>query len=620
MHESLRPSSFSKLSSAERTRANSALKGSLPSLRSLVYRAAKYHDEVQFLPVFYHHLDLARIPSLAEMDAQSLPPETLATFSCAYLSVQGIAQLAVPSATQADILQRAWPWIQFLDEYYFWIPEAPTEDILRCWCFALVASLLEPWGETSRRIMATPGIAILVGRAWTSWSRDPNAVTEIAFRCVSRFLFVSFVFPPGDFNEFIEGAGGEEPLAKAALELVEYILENSRSYKITARDVSSIMEFCGLCFTTPWLAALAAHKCLRTTTSVLLFADSVMDGREPTETYLNLFKHTWNVFMPLIVDSDGYIGIVQAVHAGILKFIISHAEKNVEWNEGGTRHLITHVLMARGTLYPSVLALLEKSLPALQQATSIPAFVSSPLHPDWEKFVAVALERIEIKNQVDAGELRTYKACHNMPCGKILRKGRLKRCAGCQYAHYCDADCQLADWRAGHRLVCADTRHNGCHSVELDGPTYCSSYDIFLLRAIVKHDYEQHRSAVFLDRIVKMRQHGLGVVTDFDYSGGPVRIEVQPDPSMEEGGSAWRWAGQAARSAGRMHIVCVKVAEIVETWVLPMRSSDSRVHDALFELSRGIPEGTVVSTLPEYVVKKVAELVEDVCPEIVEIV
>ncbi|KAJ7150649.1 hypothetical protein C8R46DRAFT_1358178 [Mycena filopes] len=549
-----------------------------------------------------------------QMDVQSLPDDILNTIHYAFLSMQGIAHLPSPSAAQADLWQRAWPWIQFMDTYYFCIPEAPTQDTVYAWCFALVANLVEPHAATSRRIMATPGVATLLGQAWTSFVRDPNAVTEIAFRSVGKFLFVSALFPPADFDEFIEGAGGEGPLADAVLQLIEYMLENSRSNHITGRDVGSILEFCALSTTIQWFSALLGHKAIPTMMSVLLLADKLM-GQPGPDVYVNLFKQAWNVFIPLILSSDGYIGIAQAIDAGFLKFIISHAEKRIDWNEPGTRHLITHVLMARGTLYPSILSLLERDLPKVERATSTHAFLSSPLHADWMEFVELAEERIAVKNRLDDGDFRTYKACDNMACGKIVHKGSLKRCAGCEYSHYCNEECQLADWRADHRTRCATIRANGIHSVEFDGPTYCTSRDRAFLRALITTDYEEDKARILLERVIAMRKHAPHPVsTRWDYSAGRVCIDVGHDPEWQ----CAPWYAQAARSGGRMHINTVRVAENVGVWVLPMRARDSRGHDALRELAEVIPPETG-EALPPDVAREVAELVEGVCSEVVEI-
>lgn len=39
-------------------------------------------------------------------------------------------------------------------------------------------------------------------------------------------------------------------------------------------------------------------------------------------------------------------------------------------------------------------------------------------------------------------------------CGKDRGQGKLNKCKGCLSVHYCDRQCQLVDWKAGHKADC----------------------------------------------------------------------------------------------------------------------------------------------------------------------
>ncbi|KAJ7136762.1 hypothetical protein C8R44DRAFT_728724 [Mycena epipterygia] len=196
------------------------------------------------------------------------------------------------------------------------------------------------------------------------------------------------------------------------------------------------------------------------------------------------------------------------------------------------------------------------------------------------------------------------------------KKKDFKRCAACEYQHYCSRECQAKDWRAGHRSECKMTRPpTGWHADHLDGPAYCTARDRSFLRTIIAHDYERHKQHIFLSRIVGMREHGPRLLTLFNYCNGPAQIGVEADSNHEADCSA-----RAARSGGRMHINCVMIARDVGYWVLPTRSDDSRVHQALFALSQSISHETEVSSLPPYVVQTVTKLIDEVCPGVVEII
>jgi hypothetical protein len=241
---------------------------------------------------------------------------------------------------------------------------------------------------------------------------------------------------------------------------------------------------------------------------------------------------------------------VEAIDAGLLTLIVSLASKHMEWTDDGMQTVVTRILQP-ATLFHSVLSLLENSLPGLQEPTSKPAFISSALNRDWQEFVKLALDRLEVKQHFDSGQYLTHKACDNMEvnqssiylaacisyyfqCGKILRKANFKRCAGCEYQHYCSKECQISDWRTGHRTMCQHTRPpgkpylnvimfqllnpqplDGWRVDHLDGPIYFTGRDRAFRRAIVANDYERHKEDIFLTRIVQMRQHGEYLYTLF---------------------------------------------------------------------------------------------------------
>ena len=48
-------------------------------------------------------------------------------------------------------------------------------------------------------------------------------------------------------------------------------------------------------------------------------------------------------------------------------------------------------------------------------------------------------------------------------CGR-----RLQVCAGCHRRHCCSRACQSADWRAGHRVVCADLQRQMAETALID--------------------------------------------------------------------------------------------------------------------------------------------------------
>ncbi|KAJ7455101.1 hypothetical protein FB451DRAFT_1516727 [Mycena latifolia] len=452
-------------------------------------------------------------------------------------------------------------------------------------------------------------------------------MSELALRAIPEFFVIASSFKHDshdfmdNFDDFVDGAGGKGSLAALLTQLVDYLLASDNTPHGTARNLCGVLCFTMASKDDAWISALLSRDFLRAAVSILLFVDSSAEVAANMDMYTDLYQRAWNEFWRLVLHEPGYARIAEAIEAGVLTLIILNGAKHIDWAVGGMKTLITKVLLP-ATLYYPVLALLEDRLPRLDDPASTHAFISSALYPNWQEFTRVALDRLAVKRRFDSGEHVACKACDNMECSRILKKTDVKRCAGCEYQHYCSKECQVKDWRAGHRRECRIIRppsksysNHDWHLDYLDGPAYCTSRDRAFLRALVARDYERQRQHLFLSRIVGMREHGPRLLTLFDYSAGPAQIEVIADSNHEADCSV-----RAARSSGRMQINCVVLARDVGYWVLPTRSNDSRIHATLVALAQSVPPGTDVSGLPPHVLQTVTKLIEEVCPDVVEIV
>ncbi|KAJ6480728.1 hypothetical protein C8R47DRAFT_596630 [Mycena vitilis] len=609
MHESLRLNKISGLSVHERAMVTAAMKGSLRRLRNLVELVNVFHDEIRFLPVFYHHLDPSKIPSDAMMDAEILSDDILSAVTLASFSLEGLFDVPTPPpGSHHDLWLRVWPWAQFFDVHHSRFADLPTEDILRARFFSAIGSFTKPYTETSRQITSTPGMGILAAQAWGSYFRDPNRTAEVALRRLADFLVV-VMSSAYDFNEFVEGAGGEDALAVLVVRLAEYLLASTLNpTRATALNLAGLVDFSTRIENHTWMSGLLSRKYLSALLSIMMFADRVSDGATAANLalYQDLYKNTWNMFWSLLLHKSGYTQIVEAIDAGVLTLVVSVASKHIPWTATGLRLLITSVLRP-ATLYHPVLSALEPCLRGLEEPTSKSAFLSSVLHQNWLEFVEVAIDRFDVKRRFDSRQHATQKACDNMECGKIFDKAVLKRCAGCEYQHYCSKQCQVMDWTTGHRAMCRWTRRpDAWRADHLDGPVFFTGRDRAFLRAIVAYDYERHQEHIFLIRILQLRQSGECSASVFDYTEGQVKITEEP---VTNGGEVF---SRVAKSGRRMHVNAVTVAKDIGYWQLPTRSSSSHIHDALFALAERIPPGTVkeVSDLPPEVVQVVKKLIE----------
>ncbi|KAJ6448328.1 hypothetical protein C8R45DRAFT_1084501 [Mycena sanguinolenta] len=495
MHQSLRLKILSGLEPRKLAKATAAVNGSLPLLRTLVSVAGTTRDQMHVLPVFYHHLDPTKIPSDDEMDMEILPTDTADVITRAHLCMEGLCNyLDFPPGSQRDLWERVWPWARFFDVHPSRVAGAPTQDIVRAHIFNIIMTVEMP-GPIAE-------IGILAAQIWESYFRDPHPASELALRRLTVFFGRGEEINPYSLHPFIEGAGGVDALATLLVKLVHYVLDSDASPEIKTRNLGGILSFSNRSKDDAWLAALRSHKFMSAMISVLLFVEPHIEVPTEEGLYQELFNQALHGYLRLSALNSSYTSVVEAVDAGILPLIASVISRNLEWTETGIRGI---PLLSAPSLLPN-----EKY----------------PREPPTRRYI-----RTGVKRKFDSGEHIPYKACDNVECGKILKKTDFKRCAGCAHHHYCSKECQIKDWRIGHRISCQRTH--------------------------LRH--------------VQVNVHTLDLNSEVDYSA------------------------RERRSGGRIHSIMVVFADSrsqPQPWLLPVRSSTSEVHDRLFQLSQNIPPGT----------------------------
>ncbi|KAF7364078.1 MYND-type domain-containing protein [Mycena sanguinolenta] len=580
MHQSLRLGILSGLEHPKLAAAKAAVNGSLPLLRVMVQAAAMDPDEKRILPVFYYHLDPTKIPSEDEMDMEILATDTVDTITRALLCVEGLYNLTTfPPGTHFELYQCVWPWAHFLDAHGSRILDAPAGDVIRARVFCIIVN----FDKNSGTKASAPEVGILAAQVWSDYFREPNPTSELALRRLTALFGVNDEY---DLDHFIEGAGSIDALAILVVKLVHYVLNSDFIPEIKTMNLGGVLAFSKRSKDHAWLSALRSHKFIAAIISALLFVERLIEV--PTEKVSYVYNQAWLTFFRLSGLNSGYTGVVEAVNAGILQLIASIIGRNLQWTETIIHGMITFTVQPATVYYP-VLAAIEHILPLAQQAISAPALKSSALYPDWQKFVRIALDRLDIKKKFDSRERISRKTCDNPECGKILRKTDFKRCSDCKQQLYCSKECQNNDWRASHRELCQYTRRP-------ESPAHLTNRDKAFLRFLVAHDYEQHKQDIFLARIVGIRRHGANLVTFFDYSNGGLRIDV--GPLKEEGDEDHNdpdYLVRVRRSGGRMHPIVVQITTgqtslqtgqtSLHQWIISIRSSSSEVHDKLLQLS-----------------------------------
>ncbi|KAJ6448348.1 hypothetical protein C8R45DRAFT_1084515 [Mycena sanguinolenta] len=571
----------------------------------MVQAAAANRAEERILPVFYHHLDPIKIPSEDAMDTEVLAADTVDAVTRALLCVEGLYNLGTfPLGSHPELWERVWPWARFFGAHNSRIPDASTEDTIRARVFSIVANL----SGTPSKVASTPEIGVLTAQVWGSHFRDPNQNPNFPFR------LALFLGSGGEYtlDPFIEGAGCVDALAIMVVKLPDYLLSSGSDLEGTTRCLGSVLEFCRRAEDQAWLSALRSHKFIAAMVSVLLFAERLPEIPNIAGLYPKLFNEAWPGFVRVSALDSGYTHVVEAIDAGYIQLIVSIAGRHVDWLES---RIVIGVLQPATVYYP-VLAALERTLPLIQRATSAPTFISCTLYPDWQEFNDLVLDRLEVKRMFDSGEHVTCRACDNLECGKILKKTDFKRCAGCEHHHYCSKECQIKDWRTGHRESCPKI-----HLSEFHAPKYLTSRDRAFLRFLVARDYEKHKLQIFLGWI-RIHHHGESLITLFDYNTGDLEIEMRP----REFDGDRNYHERVMRSGRRMHALVIQVIAgqaCLQRWLLTIRSSASEVHEALCQLSPGLPLPTgedALSDLSPDVHDTVTQLIENICPRIQEIV
>ncbi|KAJ7481953.1 hypothetical protein FB451DRAFT_1237638 [Mycena latifolia] len=576
-----------------------AVNGSLSSLRDVCQLLESSNEaHLLFLPVFYHNLDAQKIPSADEMDTETLPETILSTITRAFLALRGMYNYpSPPFGSHVFIWRRVWPWMQFFRIHHPPIPRAPTPDALSAVFFLIFSGLWRD--DTVDEISGEPGVRVLVAQAWAFFLQASDYASSTGFHGISRFLSVPWARDRFCFQELTDGAGSVGALAELVTQHMKCLARELREINQACfRGILLLMagpepdEVPPLDFDT-WISCLVEHGFVSALVSTLL-----VTGHHAARA---IFDPCFDLLVSILSDSGESRpeAIEEALEAGLLRVIILQAGRQ---GSVGVKmgYLLNPTIQSVGNYY-SALDRLEVLLPKLEDVASTGAFIHSTIYPRWQTFVGFIQARLSIKKHFDSEGYVTLKACDNMQCGKICKKAEFKRCSGCKSQHYCSRDCQVADWRAGHRADCREIP-------PLNGPKHLTSRDRSFLRAVVRHDYERYRRILFHVRVQRMSQYpGKPLLTILDYTGmqpQPLAIQPVPEPTPPEMAP---YVARAARSGNRMDLTRVHVTGKGNVWMLPMRSSSSRAYDGL---------STITYPLD---VNEVDELAEQVRTEVVEI-
>ncbi|KAJ7108941.1 hypothetical protein C8R43DRAFT_1243451 [Mycena crocata] len=653
MHASLDPSKISRLPFSLRRMAASARNGSMDDLRKLLQiidqktNPTPMSTLLLFLPVLYAHIDLAKMPSSAEMDTATFPEEFRDAIFVAKKCIPAIcdSQLLpkIQDAALVDLWPRLWGWSQFFLTYQEILPQRLAPNRAATGVYLLqVANEAKLQSHTKLRtlVTSTRGLRRVVVSTWVELhgETDPESQKLGFYHLRAFFLSYMRADDPKNLEEIVDGAGGS--LSHLAFLTVQHLrllalgVQTDNDPGDFAKILNDFMRFLTEIDTagSRLSAHLLSHGLIQALTSAIaILAEIVVDGTV-------LILH--NLFVVLAAKMGGLPveEIVNALDAGLLRAIIKYV---VRAPRGSTTRLVKPFLAVHlpgFTVYYSVASRLGLYIEEARVLAGTVAFVNSDLYETWTAFLNVVERRMALVEYFDSEEYSSHVACDNLECGRISIKSEFQRCSACQKHYYCSSTCQRSDWQqGGHREGC-----KALHRYFLYHPDPASKRTLSFMRAVLEQDYKLMKTQVLYEKMVFLgRNRNSHFAVFFSYTGLRPGIEVLglPDPSSEgssEAPAPWfENLKRASRSGGRLeiHIVLTRLGTQAVQRIFPMRSNTSRLHDAviqlakdgdLFGMDRKQDDDDTLQDIQdkkpdEEVLNKLETLIKETDPEVVEV-
>ncbi|KAJ7471089.1 hypothetical protein FB451DRAFT_1252983 [Mycena latifolia] len=165
------------------------------------------------------------------------------------------------------------------------------------------------------------------------------------------------------------------------------------------------------------------------------------------------------------------------------------------------------------------------------------------VYEQWDKFLTLAKERLDVFHSYNSGQYPSMRACDNMKCCKIGVKSGFKYCNACRSVYYCSETCQFVDWlEGGHCVACSSWNSLSTETMICDSrrakDLLCAPFKASRLSKI---DYSQGHKKVNIQPLssapTKQRLNGAeweNIVSRVARSGGYTRLDVIVMPGAEE--------------------------------------------------------------------------------------
>ncbi|KAJ7167916.1 hypothetical protein C8R46DRAFT_1094505 [Mycena filopes] len=583
----LRVENLSRLPLSIKRMAISAARGSSSDFYSLITHIARRPTKkdlcVECLPVFYIYLDPAAIPNgdvrfTGEIDRALI----------SIIALRSLGRFHAPLGLH--LWPRMWPWLTFLNLYRHILPD-PRNIPLDLLFFVQLFINDE---ETARLVGSTVGVRSIVVDAWKSLcgpeedAAKPDEWLQLA-SVLDAFMGAS---EAANRVEILEATDGPPGLAALIIHYIK-IPAPSRAPPIFYGSINHLLSDFLQDANSPLGPALISAGFVKPFTTALFALSDFPDTHEDRRDLRVLFPF-FDILQKLFNRPASHKAIADAIHAGLLFALVRTAPSvTLAMAEDSSLWSMVTATLPGATVYRDVVQRLEAQLPAVKELSSKrqPLFPQPTVYEDWQRFVGIAHERIELLRTLDSGDHVSLRACDNMTCGKIQEKQQFRRCSGCSELYYCSSECQRVDWRdSGHRVACQSFRRWRLQHADL------GSRDLRFMRALMhKHSRTFDGVDMLSARLRHMREHPhepLLYCIDLCTGGatasvGPVDSAERRRDEKEKGDVLWdEHVARAAQSCGRMelHLLLVRDGIGIRRLMFPRRAATATVWDALVSM------------------------------------
>ncbi|KAJ7261224.1 hypothetical protein C8J57DRAFT_1719926 [Mycena rebaudengoi] len=606
-HRSLRLDNLSKLPVSYRRLANTAVNGSLADLREFIALCTRtpYSRPKLFLPVFFAILD-PTTPNELDFIRHALE----STIARALLALRALATgrkaFELQEEASVDIWPRAWKWMHFMDTYRDLLPEASTKDIYAQ--FLQLIMDLSDHPETKELINTTPGVRVVIARAWAIFIGIDNFMGETGFHDVCRYLGHDLnVSNPKNLEEVIEGAGGSmQDLASLIILHIRRVIGGFFLVGVVGilDDADNEGDFKKI------LLSLGIVKAL---TSVVCYLVGTTDRLAGATAIIN---DCLTLMSRIFTSRAAPTCLPDALRTGLLRAIcvctIAHPSL-YEHMESLLREVLPPAM-----IYHSVISCMPAALIEADGSARVPQFTRSELFKDWERLVGLAQERLVVFQDYEAGAYPSTTACNNTECGKIHDKRSMKRCAACRRLYYCSSECQSLHWRqGGHRHICESLQ-----ALRLSEPESLSTRERSFMRTLAHHDYTAATINILVEQVQFIHElPGEPYYLLFDYTAGAVKIEVLPINEVDVPPTPSNFQGQwldhvarAAKSGGRMQVAIMRCVQDSRGrfQMISMHSHSAQLSEGVQRTAKSIPYDANFDAVRPMVLQKVRALASSI--------